>query len=134
MKPISKNLRICALLLNSLILFQSCVVYHKTPVSLHQAAQGRARGKVVTAGKTVDDYAFFTESNGRFYGVKMELGNELRIPIEDSPDTQIYLKNKNASTIRTVLLFTGVGIIVIAAMYISFSGDIYSGGFGFISI
>ena len=45
MKRIRNQLKICSCILIMAILCQSCVVYHKTPANLEQAAKGEYKNK-----------------------------------------------------------------------------------------
>ncbi|MBC2839865.1 hypothetical protein [Robiginitalea sp. SC105] len=102
MKPISMNLRICALLMTALILFQSCVVYHKTPVSFDDAVQANTKSKVVTSDGETAVYNHILLEDSQYFGVNRKNGVHLKTRIENDRNLEVYLKNKSKSNWATL--------------------------------
>ena len=73
MKTTCKYLYDLSLIMTLLMLCQSCVAYHRTPVSLEQAVQAKTGSKVFTADGSFAKYRYITEIDGKFYGVKKSL-------------------------------------------------------------
>lgn len=97
MKNILKHYRNFSLLISLFMLLQSCVVYHRTPVSLEQAAQAKTRSKLFTAEGTFAKYKYITEINGKFYGLNKKSGMWVETPINNHPKAEVFLKNESAS-------------------------------------
>ncbi len=114
MAVIKKKLNIIALLLTTLTLFQSCVVYHKTPTTLEQASRERIKTKIINANGATLKYQFIEYEDGIYYGVNMKSGTEVRIPLKQDEVT-VLLKNQTATTLTTLgviggsLLLFGLG-------------------------
>lgn len=126
MPNVQKHLRLFSLLMTLLMLLQSCVVYHKTPVSLDQAVLAKTRSKLFTADGTFAKYKYITEIKGEFYGIKKKSGMLVEIPLGDDPDIEVFLKNKSTSK---WLNYGLIAYSVLAASSIlwlaTFNGDIY---------
>lgn len=112
--------------LSLLVLFQSCVVYHNSAVSLEQAAKVRTKSKVVAHDGEKTKYRFITEENGEFFGVKKKSGTVQKTPIEDHPNTRVYLINKPISTGVTIgLIAIPIGtFLLVYALVTVMGGDI----------
>ena len=81
MKAIRKRLKAITLFLTVLLLFQSCVVYHKTPTTLEKAAQEQIKTKVTNTNGDIFKYKYITLEEGQFYGVHEpeELGEFVKV-------------------------------------------------------
>ncbi|MBC2838849.1 hypothetical protein [Robiginitalea sp. SC105] len=111
MKQLTGNLNICALLMTTLILFQSCVVYHKTPVSFEVAAQAKTNSMVVTPDGAIARYKYILLENSEYFGVNRKAGVQLKTRIEDPQGNEVYLKNQSKSDWATVgLIFAPVAV------------------------
>ncbi len=97
MKTTRKRLRMLCFVVSALMLLQSCVVYHKTPVSLAKAAEARTKSKLVTADGIIFKYSYITMENGRYYGVTKKSGQISEKTIVDNLNTRVYLKHKRNS-------------------------------------
>ena len=114
MKATNKLPKTIALFFVSLILFNSCVVYHKTPTSLEKASQERIKAKVTTTDQQIFKYKYIAYEDGQFYGVKKKSGEFIKTPLSEEDTLKVVLKNRSASTWGTVsLIATPVMAIII---------------------
>lgn len=116
MKTIKKRLRPIALFLTALLLFQSCVVYHKTPTTLEKASQEHIKTRVLNANGETAKYNYISHEHGRYYGVHKdfdERGKLIKTLLNEQEITKITTKNKSASTWVTVGVIA-VPVIAIA--------------------
>ncbi|MFZ9031716.1 MAG: hypothetical protein ACO20F_10585, partial [Robiginitalea sp.] len=107
MDAIKRRLKATALLLTTLMLFQSCVVYHKTPTTLEKASQEQIKTKVTNTDGDVFKYKYITYENGLFYGVDKKSGEWMKISLDQKDITGVYIENNNVSNLLTVLLVPG---------------------------
>ena len=106
-----------SVLLMALMLLQGCVVYHKTPSTLEQAAQVPVRTKVTNLQGEKTKYRYIQREDGIYYGVKKQDREMVRTPLEAGELEKIQVKNKVASTWLTVgVIVVPVGAIAIASM------------------
>ena len=112
MKTIRNQIKHLALLFASLILFQSCVVYQKTSVSLEQAAKSEVKVKVITKADETYKFHHIGFEDGKFYGEQKTTGyKNVIIPLQDNEIYKVLLKDKSTSTILSI----GLGVILIGA-------------------
>ena len=107
-----------SILLLAALLFQSCVVYQKTSVSISEATDS---GKVMV----VDDlgthkYKSIELNNGFYYGLNTPDTLTIKMPIYVDKITAIYLKDIKKSKKRTKglvvgLAFGSVGLVFLGA-------------------
>jgi len=127
MKAIRGRLKATTLLLTTLILFQSCVVYHKTPTTLEKASQERIKIKITNKEGETFKYKYITFEEGQFYGVHEpeEFGEFVKVPLDSEDIINVRTKNKSASTWVTILVITVPALAIVAIAVINSS---YSGG------
>ena len=101
MTALKRPLFILVLLL-PLLLQQSCVVYHKTPSTLEEAAALPVRTKVTDRQGEKTKYRYIQREDGVYYGVKQLNGVVVRTPLQAEGLEKIQVKNKVASTWLTV--------------------------------
>ena len=70
MKKIRNHLKICSCILIMAILCQSCVVYHKTPVTLEQAAQENTKTKILLEDGRVEKFESITHKDQQYFGTR----------------------------------------------------------------
>ena len=129
MKTIRNQIKHLAILFATLILFQSCVVYQKTSVSLEQAAKAEVKVKVITKAKETYKFHHIGFEDGKFYGEQKITGyKNVIIPLQDNDIYKVLLKNKNHSTMFSIGLpiISILAFIALVASQVSFS----VGGFG----
>ncbi|MFX0555804.1 hypothetical protein ACOCEA_03355 [Maribacter sp. CXY002] len=115
MNPNRKRLNAIAIFLTTLLLFQSCVVYHKTPTTLEKASTERINTKVTNSSGENVKYKYITYENGIFFGVTLKSGQSIKTPIDQNDLAQVLTKNKSGSTWATI---TTIAIPVIATVII----------------
>ncbi|MBT8235656.1 MAG: hypothetical protein KJO04_05655 [Bacteroidia bacterium] len=111
-----KRFKSITILLALLVLFQGCVVYHKTPTTLEQARQEHIKTKITNTDNETMTYKYITYEEGTFYGVTTRYGKEVKKPLNDEDIVRIITKNKSASTWVTVTVIAGPIIALIIAM------------------
>jgi ATP-dependent Zn protease len=116
MEAFKTRLKTIAWFLTALMLFQSCVVYHKTPTTLEKASQEQIKTKVTNnEGETIK-FKYITYEDGVYYGVNKKSGELIKTPLDKQYVETVLLKNKSASTWVTVLVIAVpiIGIVIIA--------------------
>jgi uncharacterized protein YpmB len=102
MKTTLKNIGNIAVLFLAIILVQGCVVYHNTSVGMEEAVSAATRVKI----KTVDDKKIKLKKvvleEDRYYGIKNNRGELVRIPLDEKTISSVHLKNKTLSTIINI--------------------------------
>jgi len=115
MEAIKTRLKSIAWFLTALMVFQSCVVYHKTPTTLERASQEQVKTKLTkTKGETIK-FKYITFENGQFYGVNKKSGEIIKTPLDEQYVETILIKNRTASFLVTVLVIA-VPIIVVVIL------------------
>ena len=99
-----------------LTLLQSCVAYQKTPVSLLQAEQSKKRVKMKNSADQTYKFKQIVLEEEQFYGLKKEKGELVKIAINDSAATEIFLHSKSKSNWATIGV---IGVPLIAFVIIA---------------
>ena len=130
MKAIRKRLKAITLFLTVLLLFQSCVVYHKTPTTLEKAAQEEIKTKVTNTNGDIFKYKYITFEEGQFYGVHEpeERGEFVKVPLESEDIINVRTKNKSASSWVTILVITVSALAIVAISLLGSAGSGIGGG------
>ena len=120
MKKIKKRLKVIALFLSGLILFQSCATY-KTPVTLEQAAQDEKSVKIITVNDDTYKYKYIVYEDGQFYGVKDNPGDDVKFPI-NAEDVAEVLKKEGGLPTWAIVVISALGgialfIAILAILY-----------------
>ena len=116
MKTLKNGLKPITFLLTALVLFQSCVVYHKAPTTLERASQERIKTKITNSNGETSKYDYISYEDGTYYGVNKdfeERGALIKTPLNQSEIEKILTKNKSASTWITA------GLIAVPVLAIS---------------
>ncbi|MBC2840121.1 hypothetical protein [Robiginitalea sp. SC105] len=108
--------------MTALILFQSCVVYHKTPVSLNKAVDAGSKSKVVNELGVDFEFEQIVEEDGSYYGFQKKSGQRVKTLIDNGPETSVFLKNKRASNWAT-LLVVGLPVVGLWWGFVDFISD-----------
>ena len=115
MKALKKWFKIIALFFTALILFQGCVAYQNTAVSLEQAVQEQKPAKVNTIPNETYYFKQIVFEEGQFYGLKKVKGEMVKIPVDTNETYKVFVQNKNKSTWTTVAV---IAIPIIALVII----------------
>ena len=120
MEVLKTRLKTIAWLLSGLMLFQSCVIYHKTPTTLEKASQSQLKTKITNTNGETSIYKYITYEDGVFYGVSKKSGELVKTPLDETYINKLLIKNKSASTWVTVAVIAvpiiAFGIAVIVAL------------------
>jgi hypothetical protein len=124
MEAFKNRLKPIALILTALLLFQSCVIYHKTPTTLEQVSQQRIYTKVTTEDNKTFKFQYITYENGTFNGINERNGKVIRTSLYNEKVTGVYEINNAASTLATLATFVGIPIIVTGLVFIALELDL----------
>ncbi|PIF60900.1 hypothetical protein [Flavobacterium sp. 11] len=116
-----KTKTVCFLLVIALI-FQSCGVYKKTPVTLEQAVTADSKVLVVNADNKIFKFIRIEQIDGIYYGHLKTKGKIEKIPLTESDLKTIRVLNKTATNIGNIAIVVGslgVVFLVIAAIELS---------------
>ena len=96
------------MLFSTLILFQSCAVYQKTPVSLEQASKQDVRAKIKT--KTNESFLVLKiiYEDDKYYGLQRVNGEKIRITLHADDTNSIRLHDKTLSTVLSIGMPLGI--------------------------
>jgi hypothetical protein len=107
-------------------LFQSCVVYQKTSLSLEQAAKEQLKAKVKTNTNKTYKFQRIGFEDGEFYGLQKTKGEIVRVSLQDNEISKILLQDKTMSTILDIGLPV-VGFVLIIGIITGLNADINPG-------
>jgi len=122
MKKIKTQIKLIALVLSVLILFQGCTIYKTTPVSLDQAAKEEIKTKVFVKSDENLIFRRIAFEEGKFYGVTKEKGEIVKILLDEQFIDNVKVKDKVWSTIATL------GLSVVSLFGILMGVWLISGG------
>ena len=131
MKKAQKPLKNFGYILITMLVYHSCGVYYKAPISLDEAVRQGGKVKVRTdEGKKIK-FKKINQEDGQFYGNKMKAGEWVQVPLSPDDVSSVLLKNKKASTWVTVL---SVGVPITAIVIFLATADfgigcIWCGGY-----
>lgn len=120
MKAFDKRLIATTLILATLLVFQSCVIYHKTPSTLEKASQEQLRTKVKTGENKTYKFRYITYDNGVFYGINERSGKPVKTSLYNENVTGVYLMNEYATILSTIGVIVAVplsGFLLLLAFY-----------------
>ena len=114
MKSSTKHLKIAALLLASLMLFQGCTAYKSTSVSLEEASISETKIKVKTNFKKTYHFQSIIVEDGSYYGINTFKGEIVKIKLREKDLEKVLIKSNQKSTIYTIaapLILTGLVLL-----------------------
>ena len=97
-------------------------MYHKTPVTLDQAAREKTKTKIVLEDGRVEKFKSITNQDGRYYGNRMTGDGLLTIPVDIDSISEVHVKNKTASILVTIIPLAALTALVIAGSNFSVGG------------
>ena len=113
MNTLKTSLKTNALFFMALILLQSCVAYQNTPVSLLQAEESTKRVKIKTSSNQTYHFKQIVLEEEKFYGLKKEKRELVKIAISDYVDNEVFLQSKSKSTLATIgVIVAPLGILI----------------------
>ena len=116
MKALKNRLKSITLFFIAIIMFQSCVGYQSTSISLEQAAKEQKRTKIRTSSNNKYYYEKIVLEEGQFYGIKKLNKNMVKIPLDTNEINDVYLQSKSKSSWMTIV---AIAIPVIALVFIA---------------
>jgi hypothetical protein len=122
MRTLKNQVKSISLFLAYLVLFQGCVVYHKTPTTLEQAQQEGVKTKITSTLEKTIAYKYITIEEGVYYGVNKQSGELVKTPLSEDYIASIYTKNEKASTLWTVIAIAVPVIFLVVGYAIAESG------------
>ncbi|MGX7667436.1 hypothetical protein [Flavobacterium pedocola] len=100
-------------LLTISLLFGSCHIYQKVPVSLDDAAASKQRVKIITANNRKLFYKRIEKTDSTYYGLEESGFDIIRKPIQKEEIQKVQLINKSKSRLVSIAGVTvSVGILV----------------------
>jgi hypothetical protein len=120
MKFIRKCIEPLVLFFTIFTLFQSCVVYEKSSVSLDWAVKQERKAKVETINNQTYKFKRIKSDKDQFYGIQKLNGDIIKTPLQADNLNKIQLQNKSASTIATIV--TVLGSLIVAPVVIFIIG------------
>ena len=108
-----------SILLLTIILLQSCVIYQKTPVSISESTN-KGKVKIVrTNGKRVAlkgmEYDFL---NGVYWGLRKGYSKDHRYKIDPTQVSEVYIIDKHTSKTTSIVVAVGVILAITIALWI----------------
>ena len=120
MKKLKNKYRLISFLLSTVLVFQSCRVYHKESVSLTEAIQSEKRVKIKTSSNKTLKFSKLTFEDGKYYGINFNQnsGKYQKIPLDENKLQTIRLQNKPLSIILGIAIpiVTFVGLVFLAIL------------------
>lgn len=123
MKTTNSNLKLIAVLLSIILLFQSCKVYHNKTVTIDDALHFPKNIKVVSATKDIYKFKSLQKEEGEIYGIVkkntktakklttqiVENNNPrlVKIQLLEENIKEIYLQNTSMTTVGNVIIVIG---------------------------
>ena len=93
MKTIKNNLKLIALIMSLIMLFQSCKAYYNDSVTLHQASQEFKRTKIQNKDNGIIKFRGVKMEDNQYYGVNKVKGELVKIPIDENFIKSVKLEN-----------------------------------------
>ncbi len=119
MKLKNTSLKFFCWLFILIITFESCAVYHRTPISLLEASQIDKKVQVTTSNNRKIELNRIEKENDVYYGYKHIKRVETKIPLNEKDIVKVRKKDSAASTFLNIgICVTGIGIVVLA-LYLS---------------
>lgn len=103
--------------MSSIILFQSCRVYNRYPVSIDDAVKSEKRVKIKTTGNRTLKFTKLISEDGNYYGIKSNKnsGQYVKTLLIKEELQNIRLQNKALSIIYGIVVPLLVFFILIAS-------------------
>lgn len=115
MKILKTRLKTIVCFFMAMTMFQSCIAYQETPVSLLKGEQSKAKVKVSTISNQNYRFEQIVLEGEQFYGLKKEKGEIVRIAIHNNEYNKVFLHSKSKSTWKTIIVIA-VPVITLAVL------------------
>jgi hypothetical protein len=120
MRTVGKFIEPIVLLFIILILFQNCVVYEKSSVSLEWASKQELKAKVRTKDSETYKFNRILSENGHFFGLQKITGESTKTELQANKIAKVQLQDKSISTIASIT--TVLGFLILAPVFIFIIG------------
>lgn len=120
MKPIINRLKIVAIFFSVLMLFQSCIAYKSTIVSLNEASKSKSdKVKIETNNGQTLKFKEIKYENGNYFGLSKSQGKWVKNRIYEDKinNVRLYVTDK---TLTYILTF-GTPIILLGILIIAYT-------------
>ncbi len=115
MKILKNRIKLIAVLLIQLVIFQSCMAYKPKLVSLEEGYLSRSKSKVLTNTSREIKFKKIIKEEDQFFGIAKKKGEIKKILIDPKKIKGVKVKDKALSTVLTIALpvaiITGAGLI-----------------------
>lgn len=125
MKKLRKKMRLVALFLSGLVLFQSCSTY-KAPITLEQATRTEKPVKIITVDDESYKYSDIIFEDGKFFGIKDNPGENVKFPI-DAEEVKAVMMKKGFPWWAWVLMVSGAIFLILIIVYVADDTAYYGG-------
>jgi len=113
METINNYLKKIATLLAFMTLFQNCVVYKNTPITLEQAVHKESKVMVETRSEGNFKFNRIGVENGVYYGVKKTKGEIVNRNLNKDIIVSIKEKDETLSTMGTIVVGSILGAVIL---------------------
>lgn len=127
MKAHKNWLKLSTFFFIAIIMFQSCVGYQGTSVSMEQAAREQKRTKVLSSSKKKHYYEKIVFEEGQFYGIKKLNKNKVKIPLDTNEINEVYIQSKSKSSWMTIAVIA-IPVIALVVLTIDATDNSFSDG------
>ena len=117
MKTIKTQIKLIALLLSVLIIFQGCTVYKSTSVTLEEAVQVQKKVQITTIDNKKIKFKRIVKRDGKYFGVKWLKDNTKDIRVFENDIKKLKIENKTMSIMVSALPIALALYIIIALVF-----------------
>ena len=103
MKTIKTQIKLIALLLSVLIIFQGCTVYKSTSVTLEEAVQVQKKVQITTIDNKKIKFKRIVKRDGKYFGVKWLKDTTKDIRVFENDIKKLKIENKTMSIMVSAL-------------------------------
>jgi len=125
MRSLFSKVKFATIIIALLILFQSCVVYRSTPISIDEAVRSETKILVINTENKRLPFKRIEKTDTTYYGIKKHFSKEIRVSLNQNEIKKIRPMNPGLSTLGTFGLFLiGIAAIIIPIKLIELQNDL----------
>lgn len=107
------------------LLFESCSIYKKTPITIEEASTGDKSVLIIINDGTKLSLSKIEKIDGKYYGTKQINDQTITLPLNEEEILKIRQKDKRASRFVTIAsIVTGVALITTIILVIDLANDL----------
>lgn len=91
-------------------------MYHKTPVTIEQAAKEKIKTRIVLNDNSVEKFKYITYDSSRYYGTRITGNGNITIPIDVNDVSEVRIKSKTGSILLTAIPLAAIVAFSTAAV------------------